>query len=95
MLVRICQTSFRHTSRHTHNFEVRFRHLRHTRHRFRRYSGPSRFTLDKERQYPLCRMPDGLQGRSGRVQKPSPPPGFDPQIVHPVASRYTDLKSII
>ena len=30
------------------------------------------------------------QGRSGRVRKVSPPPGFDPQTVQPVASRYTD-----
>jgi hypothetical protein len=32
----------------------------------------------------------GLQGRSGRVRKPAPSPGFDPQTVQPVASRYTD-----
>ena len=31
---------------------------------------------------------DGPQGRSGRVRKISTPPGFDPQTVHPVASRY-------
>jgi hypothetical protein len=30
------------------------------------------------------------QGRSGRVRKISPPTGFDPRTVHPVASRYTD-----
>ena len=30
------------------------------------------------------------QDRSGRVWKISPPPGFDPQTVQPVASRYTD-----
>jgi hypothetical protein len=30
------------------------------------------------------------QGRSGRVWKISPPPGFDPRNVHSVASRYTD-----
>jgi hypothetical protein len=29
-------------------------------------------------------------GRSGRVRKISPPLGFDPQTVQPVASRYTD-----
>jgi len=29
------------------------------------------------------------------VRKISPPPGFDPQIVQPVASRYTDYKSRI
>ena len=30
------------------------------------------------------------QGRSGRVQKISPRPGFDPRAVQPLASRYTD-----
>jgi hypothetical protein len=30
------------------------------------------------------------QGRSGRVRKISPPPGFDPRTVQSVASRYTD-----
>jgi hypothetical protein len=32
----------------------------------------------------------GPQGRSGRVRKFSPPPGFDPRTVQTVASRYTD-----
>ena len=32
----------------------------------------------------------GWVGRSGRVQKISPPPGFDPRTVQSVASRYTD-----
>jgi hypothetical protein len=32
----------------------------------------------------------GNQGRSGRVRKISPPPGFDLRTVQPVASRYTD-----
>jgi hypothetical protein len=30
------------------------------------------------------------QGRSGRVWKISPPPGFDPRTGQPVVSRYTD-----
>jgi hypothetical protein len=30
------------------------------------------------------------QGRSGQVWKISPPPGFNPRIFQPVASRYTD-----
>ena len=30
------------------------------------------------------------RGRSGQVRKISPPPGFDPRTVQPVASRYTD-----
>jgi len=41
-------------------------------------------------QYPLYRRLGGPQGRSGRVQKISPPPGFDPRTVQSVASRYTD-----
>ena len=32
----------------------------------------------------------GSHGRSGRVRKISPTPGFDPRTVQPVASRYTD-----
>jgi hypothetical protein len=39
--------------------------------------------------YPLCRRLGGLQGRSGRVWKISPPQGFDPGTVQPAASRYT------
>jgi hypothetical protein len=38
-------------------------------------------------RYPLYRRLGGPQGRSGRVLKISPPPGFDLQLV---ASRYTD-----
>ena len=41
-------------------------------------------------QYPLHRRLGGPQGRSGRVRKISPPSGFDPRAVQPVASRYTD-----
>ena len=41
-------------------------------------------------RYPLCRKPGGSQGRSGRMRKTSPPPGFDPLTVQPVPSRYTD-----
>jgi hypothetical protein len=32
----------------------------------------------------------GGQVRSGRVQKISPPPRFEPRAVQPIASRYTD-----
>jgi len=35
-------------------------------------------------RYPLCRR------LGGQVRKISTPPGFDPRIVQPVASRYTD-----
>ena len=40
--------------------------------------------------YPLYRRLGGPQGQSGQVQKISPPPGFDPRTVWPLASRYTD-----
>ena len=40
--------------------------------------------------YPLYRKVGGAQGQSGRVWKISPPPGFDPWTVQPVASHYTD-----
>ena len=58
-----------------------------------RVDGPPRpgcFTPGKETWYSLCRRLGGLQGRSGRLRKISPPPGFDPRTVQPVASRYTD-----
>jgi len=32
----------------------------------------------------------GPQSQSGWVWKISPPPGFNPQTIQPVASRYTD-----
>jgi hypothetical protein len=41
-------------------------------------------------RYPLYRRLDWPQDRSGRVRKISPPPGFDPRIVNPLARRYTD-----
>ena len=41
-------------------------------------------------RYPLYRRLGGSQGRSGRMRKISSPPGFNPQTVQPVASRYTD-----
>jgi hypothetical protein len=41
-------------------------------------------------RYPLYRGLGGPQGQSGRLQKISIPPGFDPRTVQPVASRYTD-----
>jgi hypothetical protein len=40
--------------------------------------------------YPLYRRLGGPQARSGRVQKILPSPGFNPQTVQPIASRYTD-----
>ena len=44
--------------------------------------------------YPLYRRLGGPQGRSGLVRKISPPPGFDPRTVQPVASRYTHYTTL-
>jgi hypothetical protein len=41
-------------------------------------------------RYPLYRVLDGPQGRSGTVRIISPPAGFDTRTVQPVASHYTD-----
>ena len=41
-------------------------------------------------QYPLYRRLGGPQGQSRQVRKISPPPGFDPSTVQPVASCYAD-----
>ena len=41
-------------------------------------------------RYPFYRRLGAPQDRSGRLRKISPPPGFDPRTVQPVASRYTD-----
>jgi hypothetical protein len=41
-------------------------------------------------RYILYRRLGGRQGRSGRVRDMSPPLGFDPRTVQPVATCYTD-----
>jgi hypothetical protein len=41
-------------------------------------------------RYPLNRRLGGPQRWFGRVRKISPPPGFDPRTVQPVASSYID-----
>jgi len=51
---------------------------------------PGLFLPPGETQYALYRRLGGPQGRPGQVGKISPPPGFDPRIDQPVASRYTD-----
>ena len=51
---------------------------------------PSRFTLGKGTQYPLCRRLGGPQGWSGQVHKISLRLGFDSRTIQPVASHYTD-----
>jgi hypothetical protein len=42
-------------------------------------------------QYPLHRGLRGPDGRSERVRKISPSPGFDPGTVQPVSSRYIQM----
>jgi hypothetical protein len=51
---------------------------------------PDRSLPPGKTRYPLYRRLDGPQGLSGQVRKISPPPGFDPPTVQPVASYYTD-----
>jgi len=53
-------------------------------------SHPGRSLPPGKTRYPLYRRLDGPQGRSGQMRKISPLPGFNPQTVQPVASRYTD-----
>ena len=50
---------------------------------------PAAFTPGKTR-HSLYRKLGGPQGRSGRMRKMSPNPGFEPRTVQPVASLYTD-----
>jgi hypothetical protein len=51
--------------------------------------GPVALPPEKTR-YPVYKRLGGDQDRSGRGRKSSPPPGFDPRTVQPVASSYTD-----
>ena len=51
---------------------------------------PDRFNPGKVTRHLRYRRLRGLQGRSGRVRKITPTPGFDPRTVKPVASRYTN-----
>ena len=53
-------------------------------------SRPGRSLPPGKTRYTLYRRLGGPQGRSGTMRKISPPPGFDPWAVQPVASRYTD-----
>ena len=57
--------------------------------RGQRHSSAAHYPPGKTR-YPLYRSLGGPQGRFGQVQKISPPPGFDPRTIQPVASCYTD-----
>ena len=44
----------------------------------------------RKTRYQLYRRLDGGESRSRQVLKISPPSGFDPRTVEPIASRYTD-----
>jgi len=55
-------------------------------------SRPGRSLSPGKTRYALYRRLGGAQGRSGHVRKISPPPGFNPRTVQPVASRYTDYE---
>ena len=46
--------------------------------------------LGKNTRYPSCRRICGPHGRSGRLRKKSPPPGFHQLIVQPVGSLHTN-----
>ena len=50
---------------------------------------PGRTLPPGKTRYPFYRRLGGLQGRSGRAENLAPP-GFNPRIVQPVVSRYTD-----
>jgi hypothetical protein len=50
---------------------------------------PAAITPGKTR-YPLYRRLGRPQNQPGRVRKTSPPPGFYPRTVHPIASGSTD-----
>jgi hypothetical protein len=50
---------------------------------------PGRFTPGRD-PVPTVQEAWWVQDRSGQMWKISPPPGFDPRTVQPVASRYTD-----
>ena len=48
-------------------------------------SRPGHFLPPGKTRYPFYRRLGGPQGRTGHVRKISPPPGFDPRTVQPVA----------
>jgi hypothetical protein len=53
-------------------------------------SRPGRSLPPGKTRYPLYRRLRGPQGRSGQLREISPPPGFYPRTVQPIANRYTD-----
>ena len=55
-------------------------------------SRPGRNLPPGKTQYPLYKRLGGPQGLSGQVRKISPPPGFDPRTVQPVAQSPYGLR---
>jgi hypothetical protein len=53
-------------------------------------AGSGRFTHGKGPRYPLYRVLDGPQGRSGRLRKIFPPSEFEPQTFQTVAIHCID-----
>ena len=53
-------------------------------------SRPGRSLPPEKTRYPLSSRLGGPQGRSGQVREKSPPPGFDPRTVQPIANHYTN-----
>ena len=51
---------------------------------------PAALPRQKKSRYQFYRGLGGPQGRCGRVQKISLPPGLDPRTVRPVPNFYTD-----
>jgi hypothetical protein len=51
---------------------------------------PAAIYLQGKTYYPLYRRLVDLQGRPGQLKKISPPWGFDPRTVQPIARLYTD-----
>jgi hypothetical protein len=49
--------------------------------------------LPEKTRYPLYRRLGGTHGRSGRVRKISPPPGFDPRTIQPVRSKRKKINN--
>jgi hypothetical protein len=53
-------------------------------------NAPPRALYPRERDPVPIVQEGGPQGRSGLLRKISPPPGFNPRTVQPVANLYTD-----
>jgi len=65
-------------------------HTRRRRYKGRRWLTPRHATVSPGKTPPLYRWVIGPRTRSRHVRKISPLPGFEPRLVQPVASRYTE-----